>query len=295
MKKIILLGKNGQVGWELRRTLQTLGEVIALDSPELDFTDAELLRRQVLSSQAQVIINAAAYTAVDQAEEQADLAMQINAAAPKLLAELACQVKAVLVHYSTDYVFDGTKGTPYTEEDTPNPLSVYAKSKLAGDRAIEETDGAYIILRSSWIYSHRRDNFVMKVLKWAHTQTELSIVADQIGCPTWARALAEATAQVMCQGGEDLWEWAKARRGVYNLASAGYASRCEWAEEILRLDASRSTQTIHHLKPARTEDFPTPARRPLVTPLDCTKFYKTFGLRLPDWRVSLELAVESSL
>ena len=292
MKRILLLGKNGQVGWELHRALLPLGELIALDAPELDFTNFDLLRRQVQDAQPDVIVNAVAYTAVDQAENQPDLAMTINATAPGLLAELACKMKAVMVHYSTDYVYDGTKGSPYVEEDLPNPLGVYAKSKLAGDQAIMNVGGAAVILRSSWIYSNRRDNFIKKVLTWAHTRTEVSVVQDQVGCPTWARALAECTAQVLSERNASLWEWAIERRGVYHLAGDGYCSRYEWAQEILKMDPHPDEQTIRALNPAQTAEFPTPAQRPLYTALDCGYFYRTFGLCLPDWRTSLALAMD---
>lgn len=293
MNRILLLGKNGQVGWELHRTLLPLGEVIALDSPELDFTDFNLIREQVLRVRPSVIINAVAYTAVDQAESQPEIARRVNAEAPALLAELAQSCQSALVHYSTDFVYDGMQDRPYTEDDAPNPLNTYAQSKLDGDIAIQQAGGGYLILRSSWIYSHRRDNFVKKVLSWAHTRTELSVVTDQVGSPTWARALAEATAQMLAQGIGDPWGWAQQYCGVYHLAGEGRASRYQWAEEILKLDPARTEQTIRALKPASSDDFPTPARRPLFAPLDCTRFYRTFGLRLPDWRVSLELALET--
>lgn len=293
MKRIVLLGKNGQVGWELHRTLLPLGEVVAIDSPELDFTNFDLLRQQVLDSRPDVIVNAVAYTAVDQAESQPDLAMTINARAPGLLAELACKAKAVLVHYSTDYVYDGAKGSPYVEDDAPNPLGQYARSKLAGDQAILAAGGAPVILRSSWIYSNRRDNFIKKVLGWAHTRTELSVVSDQIGCPTWARALAECTALMLAQGGADLWDWAQERRGVYHLAGDGYCSRYDWAQEIIKSDPNPNEQTIRAFTQARTADFPTPAQRPLFSALDCSKFKRVFQLQLPPWEKSLQLAMDS--
>jgi dTDP-4-dehydrorhamnose reductase len=203
-------------------------------------------------------------------------------------------MKAVFVHYSTDYVYDGTKNALYVEDDATNPLSVYAKSKLDGDLAIEATGGANLILRSSWIYSHRRDNFIKKVLKWAHTQTELSVVTDQVGCPTWARALAEVTAQMLVIGKDHLWDWGKELGGVYHLAGDGYASRYEWAEEIIRMDLLRSEQTIRSIKPALTADFPTQAQRPLFSALDCSRFYRTFGLVMPDWRTCMQLALEEN-
>jgi dTDP-4-dehydrorhamnose reductase len=292
MRKILLLGKNGQVGWELHRSLSYLGDVEALDSPELNFTNLDLLRAQVMQYRPDVIVNAVAYTAVDQAESEPDVTHQVNAAAPQALAEFCQELGAVLVHYSTDFVYDGTKSTPYVEKDAANPLNIYAQSKLDGDNAIESVGGAYFILRSSWIYSHRRDNFVKKVLYWAHNRTELSIVTDQIGCPTWARSLAEVTAQLLALGGKDLFDWATIKRGVYHVAASGYTSRYDWAEEILRLDPRRSEQTIRAMKPALSTDFPTPATRPLFSALDNSCFYTAFGLRIPDWRSMLHLMME---
>ena len=294
MPNILLLGKNGQVGWELHRALLPLGEVIAVDAPDLDFTDLECLRKMVLAHTPQVIINAVAYTAVDQAESQTETVMRINAQAPGLLAELACRLKAVLVHYSTDFVFDGTKGTAYREDDIPNPLNHYAVSKLEGDRLVLGAGGAAIVLRSSWVYSNRRDNFVKKVLEWARTREELSVVTDSVSSPTWARDLAMATALMLVQGRANLWEWGRDHHGLYNLAGDGSASRYEWAEEILRLNPNPGEQILRTIKPARSEDFPLPARRPKYTPLDSTRCYQTFGIKLPDWRISLRLAMETA-
>ncbi len=291
MKKIMLLGSTGQLGWELHRSLLPLGEILAIDYPELDFTNFDRLRTQVLEFNPSVIVNAAAYTAVDQAESQPDLAMTVNAQAPRLLAELACQIKAGLVHYSTDFVYDGKKGACYTEADSPNPLSVYGRTKLAGDEAIRASGAAHLIFRTSWVYSSRRDNFVRKVLGWAHSKTELRVVEDQTGCPTSARTLAEVTAQVLAMGKGDVLGWMEEQSGLYHLAGRGYASRYEWAREIVRLDPKSGEQTIQALIPARSEDFPTPAERPAYSPLDCSRFENTFGLQLPDWRTSLRLTM----
>jgi dTDP-4-dehydrorhamnose reductase len=292
MKKILLLGCTGQLGWELQRTLLPLGQVLALDAPVLDFTNVDLLRSQVLEYQPDLIVNAVAYTAVDLAESQPELAMKINAKAPELLAQLACQLNAGLIHYSTDFVFDGTKKIPYTELDGPNPLNAYGKTKLAGDEAILASDAAYFIFRTSWVYSNRRDNFVRKVLGWSRTKTELKVVNDQVGCPTSARFLAEASAQVIAMGKERLLDWMMDHRGVYNLAGGGYASRFEWAEEILRQDPQRKEQIIEKLVPARSDEFPTPAIRPAFSPLSCQQFENTFGLHVPDWKACLRLVIE---
>lgn len=292
MHKILLFGAQGQLGWELRRALMSLGSVIALDIPHLDIRDQEALSQAVLACRPNIIVNATAYTAVDQAESEPEIAMAINGHAPGRLAELALKLGAALIHYSTDYVFDGTKGRPYVESDPPNPLSVYAASKLAGEQAILQVGGAYLIFRTSWLYSLRRDSFVVKVLRWSRQQEVLRVVADQISNPTWARALAEATAQVLAMGGHDAVNWIRQRRGVYHLANEGYASRLEWAQTILRLDPHPEEQRARELQPAQTHEFSTPATRPLFSALDCTCFTKTFGLRLPAWEESLQLAMQ---
>lgn len=295
MKSILLLGKTGQLGWELRRTLMPLGPVIAVDSPEIDIRDRDAMQRLTREHRPAVIINATAYTAVDRAETEVEMAYAVNADAPGSLAEIAQAAGAVLIHYSTDYVFDGEAGRPYTESDPTNPLSAYAASKLAGETAIRQTGGAYLILRTSWLYSLRRESFVTKVLEWARRQTVVRAVTDQVSGPTWARALAEITTQTILLGGQDpnrMFEWFHERAGVYHLAGDGYASRFEWAQAILNLDPRRQEQTIRELRPALTEEFPTPARRPLFTPLDCSLFYSVFGLRLPPWEQALQLAME---
>ena len=290
--KVLLLGKNGQLGWELHRTLQPLGEVIALDAPDIDFTDGKALREKVTTIRPQVIINAVAYTDVDRAERESDLVMKVNAEAPGVLASTASDLHALFIHYSTDFVFDGLKKTPYTETDIPNPLNVYAHGKFRGDQLVEEVGGAYLILRCSWIYSNRRVNFVKKVLEWAHCKTELRIVDDQVGSPTWARGIAEVTAQLIGQGKQDPWQWGKQYHGVYHLADAGCASRYEWAQEILNLDPNRDRQMVQSLLPALSSDFLTPAKRPLFTVLDSTLFSETFDLRLPHWLESLRFAMD---
>jgi dTDP-4-dehydrorhamnose reductase len=291
MTSVLLIGKNGQLGWELHRTLTTLGELIAVDYPEIDLgkpeTGLDLIRR----IQPQVIVNAAAYTAVDQAETEQDLARKINAIAPGVLAEEARRLNALFIHYSTDYVFDGTKGTPYSEEDKPNPLNYYGLSKLEGEQNVENIGGAYLIFRTSWVYSLRQQSgFVNKVLQWARQQETLRIVKDQISNPTWARMLAEVTAQILAQG----VEVCSKRKGLYHLAGSGFTSRFEWAKSILALDPNRSEQTVKELLPALTSEFPTPARRPLFSVLGSGKFMATFGLSLTEWDYSLRLAMDEN-
>jgi dTDP-4-dehydrorhamnose reductase len=290
--KILLLGKNGQLGWELSRSLAPLGTVTALDYEELDLEDFDAVRNTVRSLGPELIVNASAYTAVDKAESEPEKAFAINATIPGILAEEANTLKAAIVHYSTDYVFDGTKGTTYTEEYLPNPLNVYGKSKLAGEQAIQRVNGAYLVLRTSWVYSLRRDSFVTKVLGWARTQENLNVVSDQVGNPTWARMLAEVTALVCAKADKDISGWLTERRGVYHLAGNGFASRLDWARLILELDPDRNKQMVKKILPAITSDYPSPAQRPLFSALNCDRFLSTFHVNLPDWKETLHLAME---
>lgn len=289
MIKILLLGKNGQVGWEAWRALSCLGEVVALDYPEIDFSRPNDLVRLVNEVKPQVIYNASAYTAVDRAESEPALAQAINATTVGALAESARKMNAVLVHFSTDYVYDGRKGSAYVETDRPNPLSVYGQTKLEGDQAIQEVDGAYLIFRTTWVYSMRRDSFVLKVLQWAKGKSSIRVVVDQVSSPTWARMLAEITGQLLSRGRSELSDWIYERRGLYHLAGDGSASRMEWAQAILnnRADGSPPVEVL----PALTSEFPTPAKRPLYSVLDCSHFSATFDLKLPPWEKALSLAM----
>lgn len=292
--RILLLGNTGQLGWELEQTLAPLGEVFATDYPALDLADIERTRSLMRSvGPLDVIINATAHTLVDKAESEPDktLAQAINATAPGILAEEAKLLDAALIHYSTDYVFDGAKGIAYVETDSPNPLNVYGRSKLAGEQAIAAVDGAYFAFRTTWVYSTRRASFVTKVLEWARQQTSLKVVVDQISGPTSARMLAEITAQLLAKAGDDPVAWINDRRGLYHLAGDGYCSRLEWAREIIKLDSHKEEQTVREILPALTSDFPTPATRPLFSALNCTKFIQTFGLQLPAWQDALQLAM----
>lgn len=292
MNVILLLGKNGQLGWELNRALLPLGKVIALDMPEIDVADQSAVHRLVEDLRPAAILNATAYTAVDRAESEPELALAVNGRAPGYLAEAAASVGAALVHISTDYVFDGNKGSPYVETDAPNPLGVYGLSKWIGEQAITQVDDAYIILRTSWLYSLRRDSFVTKVIGWSRQQTSLRVVADQVGNPTWVRPFAEAIAQMLAMAGREIGGWLRERKGIYHLAGEGYTSRLEWARQILACDAHPHEQVVQELIPALTADFPTPARRPLFSALDCGLFTQTFGLRLPPWEEALRLATQ---
>jgi dTDP-4-dehydrorhamnose reductase len=290
---ILLLGNTGQLGFELERTLALLGDVYALDYPAINLVDVDRTRNIVFEARPQIIVNATAYTAVDRAESEPELAAAINAKAPGILAEAAQSIGAALIHFSTDYVFDGRKGETYLETDTPNPLNVYGKTKLAGEQAIQQVGGVYLIFRTSWVYSLRRDSFVTKILGWGRERRVLSLVTDQIGNPTWCRMLAEAATHLLgCVGG-DMLAWLEERKGLYHLAGEGYASRLEWGQEILRCDPKRQEQVVEQVLPAKTADFPSPAQRPLFSALNCDRFYKTFGFKLPAWQKALQLAMES--
>ena len=289
--RIVLFGKNGQLGWEFQRILPILGEVIALGRDEVDVSDLHSVQKILNELKPNLIINASAYTEVDRAEIELELAMNINALAPAVMAEAARKQGAVFIQYSTDYVFDGKKDIPYTENDPTHPLNTYGRSKLMGEENIMQAGEAYLILRTSWVYSLRGNSFVNKVLGWARKNENLKIVSDQISGPTWARMLAGITSLMLAQNSANLFEVVLERRSVYHLAGAGYTSRYEWAKEILVNDPNRTEQVVRDLEPARSDDFPTTAVRPLFSALDCTRFEDTFGLKLPDWNSTLKLAM----
>ncbi len=286
--KILLLGNTGQLGWELQRCLPPLGDVHGLDYPQIDLANPETLREVIRAYKPDTIVNSTAYTAVDVAESKSDLAYAINAKASAVMAEEAKALNATLIHYSTDYVFDGAKGSTYVETDATNPLNVYGASKLAGEQAIQSVASSYLIFRTAWVYSLRRDSFVTKTLQWARQNETLRLVDDQISNPTWARMLAETTAQVLARGGDYIRE----RAGLYHLAGDGFASRLEWARLVLELDPNRHEQRVKEILPAPTSDFPTPATRPLFSALNCDRFTSTFGLRLPSWESTLRMAMD---
>jgi dTDP-4-dehydrorhamnose reductase len=290
---ILLLGNTGQLGWELERSLAPLGQVQALDYPVFNLAQPDQVLKIIQQSRPQVIVNATAYTAVDKAESEPELAVMINGTGPGLLAEAAKAQQAAFIHYSTDFVFDGYKDTPYVETDTTNPLGVYGRTKLDGEHAVQQVDGSYLILRTSWVYSLRRDSIVIRILRWARQQTTLRLVTDQVRNPTWCRMLAEATALVLAQSRNDPVGWLSERRGIYHLAGAGQASMLEWGKAILEADPRREEQIVTELLPSQTSEFPTPARRPLYSVLNCELFAQTFDLRLPDWRTALRMAMET--
>jgi dTDP-4-dehydrorhamnose reductase len=288
MKRVLLIGKNGQLGWELHRSLATLGELTVVDYPEVDLQNPVTYRELIRKIQPHILVNAAAYTAVDQAEAEQAKAWTINAIASGVMAEEACRLKAIFVHYSTDYVFDGKKGTAYYEEDKPNPVNFYGRSKLEGEKLVQEAGGTYLIFRTSWVYSLRlMSGFVIKILQWARQQEKMQVVSDQISNPTWARVLAQATSLVLMLDPDTL----HARRGLYHAAGGGFTSRFDWAKMILELYPDRKEQIVKEVLPALTSDFPTSAQRPFLSALNSDRFQKTFGVFLPEWQETLKLSM----
>lgn len=289
--KILLLGKNGQVGWELARTLLPLGEVIALDRQQMDFANVEALRQTIQTIRPDVIVNAVAYTAVDKAESERETAFLCNAIAVDAIAQEAKKIGALLIHYSTDYIFDGTKNTPYLEDDAVNPLNVYGESKLAGENAILASGVDYIILRTTWVFAARGQNFLKSILRLAAERDTLNIVADQIGAPTWARVIAQTTAHIIQQVQQER----AARKfvsGVFNLTSAGDTSWHGFAQKIVEFASPHCQLKTHVISPIPTSQYPTPAKRPLNSRLCTDKLTQRFGIVMPTWEVSLKLCME---
>lgn len=291
--RILLTGVTGQVGWELRRTLAPLGRVISADRNALDLTNPDSIRTLVHETKPHIIVNPAAYTAVDQAEKEPELAFAINAKAPAVMAEEALRLGALLVHYSTDYVFDGTKAQPYVEEDAPNPLGVYGKSKLASEQAIRDSGCRYLIFRTSWVYGMRGKNFLLTMLRLANERESLRIVDDQVGAPTWSRMIAEATAVAIGQLIADPRR-AEAVSGVFHLTAAGATSWYGFAQEIFRLGGERGLCRTPMLEPIPSEQYPVPAARPKNSRLNNEKLFRTFGLMLPAWDEGLAMCIDEA-
>ncbi|MEX5493587.1 dTDP-4-dehydrorhamnose reductase [Pseudomonas asgharzadehiana] len=280
--KILITGRHGQVSRALQQQLQGLGELIVLGSDQLDLADADQIRRQIRTHRPDLIINAAAHTAVDQAESEPDAAFAINAIAPGVLAEEAKALGIPLIHYSTDYVFDGSKPAPYTEADTPNPLGVYGQSKLAGEQAIAAVGGEYLILRTSWVYSNHGKNFLLTMQRLLQEKPQMRIVADQIGAPTWAGTIAASTRALIerWRAGE-AGEW-----GVYHLSAQGETSWFGFAQAIgehLRTEGKACAE----LQAIPSSAYPTPARRPLNSRLDCSRLQQQWHVSQPQWQDAL--------
>ena len=285
MTTILLLGKTGQVGHELLRSLAPLGTLIAPGRVELDLANPDSIRSVILDARPDVIVNAAGVTVVDAAEAQPELAMKINGTAPGIIAEAAKSIGALLVHYSTTFVFEGTKHDPYTESDTPNPINAYGRSKLVGEQAVQACGGDHIILRANWTYSSRRINFALSLLELARSQTEVRVVDDQIGAPTWARIYADTTA-MMLKNQPQLRE----KSGVYNLSANGRCTRFQWAELIVE-SAKVLTGSRHgwaSLTRTTTKDYVNPAPRPLHTITNNNKIRDLLGVELTSWDTGIK-------
>jgi dTDP-4-dehydrorhamnose reductase len=294
MMRLVLLGSRGQVGWELRRTLATIGEVIAPGRNEVDLTDPDSIVAAVNMAGPGIVVNAAAYTAVDKAESDAQTAMAINGIAPGVIAEAAKRHGALVLHYSTDYVFDGTNPDAYSEVDTPNPLNVYGSTKLAGERAIQAVGGPHLILRTSWVYGMRGTNFLLTILRRARERAELRVIDDQTGAPTWSRSIAEATAQILAQGcapGARGWE---AVSGTYHLTSAGRTTWHGFAGAILDHAFAQTQDARPAVVPISSAEYPTAATRPKNSVLSNEKLTRQFGLRLPTWADCLRLCLDQT-
>jgi dTDP-4-dehydrorhamnose reductase len=301
--QILLTGKNGQVGQDLQRFLPRLGEVVALDRQQLDLSRFDEIRRVIREIRPALIVNAAAYTAVDLAEKEHSLAQAINAEAPAIMAEEARRIDAALVHYSTDYVFDGSLNSPYEETDPTNPINVYGKTKLAGEQAIRDSCVHHLIFRTAWLYSTRGKNFLLTILRLATEREELRIVNDQIGAPTWSREIASATAEVLRNFFDrtgNVSAWAELS-GTYHMTAGGETSWFEFAKAILEeakkqatspppwfAEATRGKPLLSRVvTPITTAEYPTPARRPAYSVLSNLHTVRTFGIELADWRTQL--------
>lgn len=280
--RILISGQHGQVSTELQHHLKTLGELVVPGRAEFDLTDPQQLRQQVRRVRPDLIINAAAYTAVDQAENESQVAFAINATAPGILAEEAAQLGIALIHYSTDYVFDGNKSTPYNEDDAPNPLGVYGQSKLAGEQAITAVQGQHLILRTSWVYSNHGRNFLLTMQRLLQEKPELRVVADQIGAPTWAGTIAQSTRALI-----ERWQAGQPGAwGTYHLTAQGETSWFGFAQAIG--DALRAQgKACANLLPIPSSDYPTPATRPLNSRLDGQRLQREWGVSQPDWQTAL--------
>lgn len=304
--RILITGATGQVGWQLQRTLAPLGDVVASSRSEVDLADAEATAKYIRNLAPDIVVNAAAYTAVDKAESEADLAHAVNAAAPGRIAEELARSGGLLIHYSTDYVFDGTKSGPYEETDPTSPLNVYGRTKLAGEQQIAASGCPHIILRTTWVYDIRGKNFLRTVLRLAREREELKMVGDQHGAPTWARAIAEATAQIVARCHERHASSGWGYGGIYHLTAEGQTTWAGFAEQILEEYESLaawpadtgewgSPLVAKRVVPITSDKFKTAAQRPHNSVLSNAKLQAKFTLQLPDWRRQLRLALQDAV
>ena len=290
--RLLITGANGQVGWELRRSLALMGEVIAMDRNGCDLSRLQDLSRIIRKTRPDIVLNAAAYTTVDKAEDEEALATMINGTAVGVIAEEVRKLGALLIHYSTDYVFDGTKAVPYTEDDAPHPINAYGRSKLAGERAIEQCGGDNLILRTSWLYAARGHNFLNTVLRLARERDELRIVVDQIGAPTWAREIAAASASIARLAAAER-NRGNFSSGIFNVTAAGATSWFGFAEAIFDYaqptKVGRNRPKIH---PISSSEYPTAAARPKNSRLAGDRVRRRFGIALADWNSALKACMQ---
>ncbi len=291
--RILILGASGQVGRELQRSFAGTGELVALDRQQLDLADADQIRSMVRNVRPALILNAAAYTAVDRAESEEDMAAAINARAPGVLAEEADRMGALLVHYSTDYVFDGSKQSPWVETDVPNPLNVYGKTKLAGEQAIEQVGDRFLIFRTSWVYGPQGHNFLRTMLRLGRERSHLTVVDDQIGAPTSSIEIADATRKIVGGVLDGRFGADKAWLGIYNMTCGGETSWFGFARQIFGRAGILLDGNAPELSPIRSSDYPTPAKRPAYSVLSNEKLRTRFELGLPTWDVALEKVLAS--
>jgi dTDP-4-dehydrorhamnose reductase len=290
---LLVTGGTGQIGYELVRELAPLGRVVAPPRAELDIAHPDAVRSYVRALRPDVIVNAAAYTAVDDAETEGDVCHRVNAAAPGVLAEEAVSLGAVLVHYSTDYVFDGAKDVPYAEDDEPGPLQAYGRSKLLGERGVQSAGGSYVILRTSWVYGARGRNFLRTMLRLAREPRALRVVDDQVGTPTWCRLVASVTAQLLApERGGRLGARIREAPGVYHLTGAGQCSWAEFAEAELSLDGAPDEHRSGGVRRVSSAEYGARATRPRNSVLDNGKVRDQIGVVMPHWRAQLQLALE---
>lgn len=285
--KILLLGKNGQVGWELQRSLSPLGELYAFDRQTADLSDPQSIRKLILDLKPDFIVNAAAYTAVDKAEEEKELAFKINADAVKVIAEAAKEVNSWLIHYSTDYVYDGTKESNYIETDEVNPLSIYGQSKLAGEDAIRASGCQYLNFRTSWVFAAKGNNFAKSMIQLAKNREQLKIVADQFGAPTSAELIADVTALCICKIKQARQSFKENASGTYHLVSTGEASWYSYSQYVIDKAIEFGVKlklTSDMVFPITTEEYPLPATRPANSKLSINKIEQKFDINLPHWK-----------
>jgi len=291
--RVLLIGANGQIGWELRRTLSSIGDVVAMDRSACDLSRLNDLSGIIRNAKPDIIVNAAAYTGVDKAEKEEELATLVNGTAVGVIAAQARQLAALFVHYSTDYVFDGTKDCPYTEADPPNPINAYGRSKLAGERAVTQSAADYLILRTSWVFAARGHNFLRTILRLARERDELSIVADQIGAPTWARHIADATRLIVHRACRERVN-DKFASGILNVTAGGATSWCGFAEAIVNHAMEQGLlRNRPKVRPIATSEYPTPAARPKNSRFAQDGLRKRFGIALPEWQQALVLCMRT--